>query len=107
MLINANTKKTFWIVAVPTYTNGGIPTHLPYLHVAAMGLRAAHANGCEEMVIEVRGMRPRRFTCTEVREALQQYPQYLGHIYQQSLRTPVQQLAVIAQANLLQEQTGV
>lgn len=107
MLIHANTKKTFWIIAVPTYTNGGIPTHLPYLHVAAMGLRAAQANGCEDMVIEVRGMRPRRYTCTEVGEALQKYPQYLWHMYQQSMRRPLEKLVVMTQQNLLREQTGV
>ena len=103
MLINADAKKTFWIVAVPTYTNGGVPTHLPFLHVAAMGLRAAQTNGCEDIVIEVRGMRPRRFTCTEVEEALRKYPQYLWHIYQQSFRTPVEKLVVMAQQNLLQQ----
>lgn len=82
--MEAEPRKVFWVVGCPLYRKVGIPTHMDYETMAVMALRAAELNGCEDIVIEVKGMRPRRFTVDEVRELVRRNPTHWLPLYYRS-----------------------
>lgn len=67
ILLDTNIKpKIYYVTGVPSYTNLGVGKKLPALLAAAMGLREAVRNNCEEICVEVQGRLPRRYKTSDV-----------------------------------------
>ena len=71
----ATKDRAYHVIGAQKYRTTGVPTHLPYWMLASMGLRQAKARLCEEIVVEVAGMRSRRFSVSEVEEYVRKHPQ--------------------------------
>jgi hypothetical protein len=67
-------KKVYRVINVPKYRTTNVPTYFPFLMAAAMGLRDAKMNGCEEIVVDAPGLRPRRYTVQYVEECVKKIP---------------------------------
>ena len=90
---NADPKKTFWVTGAPLYKTTYVPTHLSYEFMAVSALQAAMANGCEDIVVEVKGMRPVRFTLEQVKDVIRREPQKWYPLF---LRSPSNELMTMA-----------
>lgn len=95
---DADPRKTFWVTGAPLYKTTFVPTHLSYEFMAVSALQAAIANGCEDVVVEVKGMRPVRFTLEQIKDVIRRdsrkwYPLFV--------RSPSRELMVMALEGLL------
>lgn len=95
---NADPGKTFWAVAAPLYRTTGIPTHLGYDFIAVSALKAAMANGCEDVVVEVKGMRPQRYTLEQIKDLIRRDPRKWLLLF---WRSPSRELMIMALEGLL------
>lgn len=79
--------KTFHVLRVQPYLrNGLVRGHIDADIAAAICLRAAEKQGCEDMVIGLEGMIPRRYTVRYIKECIARNPlRYIGWIPQPTI----------------------
>ena len=73
ILPDYKSKKTFHVVQIPTYLKSK-NYYFPEMYAAALALRNAKINNCDEINIEVDGMRPLKFTTLFVEEQVRKNP---------------------------------
>jgi hypothetical protein len=95
----ATRRKSFYVTGVRKYyTTGADPKHLPPWFVAGLALNAAKAQGCDEIVVNPEGMRPRRYAVKKVEEIVRRNPQRFKGLVRTTPLSPIEKL--VARAHL-------
>ena len=89
----ADQKKTFHALHVQPYLRLGVVRgHIDPVLIAAMCLRGAQQRGCEEIVVGLEGMLPRRYSIRSVEEQIRKHPRKFAGWVRTAYTSPMAQL---------------